>query len=95
MRSLYTYEFSFLYTTIHHNLVKDKLSGLIEITFNREGSPYLACNDRNAFYLGKTYKILCMVLSKCMWCVDLFVGQIYFDNMIKVSKDAKIRNRYI
>ena len=27
-----------------------KLTELIEQTFNREGSPYLACNDKNAFF---------------------------------------------
>ena len=49
--SLSTYDFSTLYTTLPHNLIKDKLIDLIERTFQREGSPYLACNDRNAFLL--------------------------------------------
>ena len=49
--SLSTYDLSTLYTTVPHNLTKDKLIDLIERTFNREGSPYLACNDRNAFFL--------------------------------------------
>ena len=48
--SLSTYDFSTLYTTLPHNLIKDKLIDLIERTFQREGSPYLACNDRNAFF---------------------------------------------
>ena len=52
--SLSTYEFSTLYTTLPHNLIKDKLIDLIERTFQREGTSYLACNDRNAFYFGKT-----------------------------------------
>ena len=47
--SLSTYDFSTLYTTLPHNLIKDKLIDLIERTFQREGSPYLACNDRYAF----------------------------------------------
>ena len=34
-----------LYTTLPHNLIKDKLIDLIERTFQREGSPYLACSD--------------------------------------------------
>ena len=46
-----------LYTTLPHNLIKDKLIDLIERTFQREDSPYLACNDRNAFFTSeKTYK---------------------------------------
>ena len=47
--SLSTYDFSTLYTNLPHRLIKDKLIDLIERTFNREGSSYLACNDRNAF----------------------------------------------
>ena len=58
MTSLSTYDFSTLYTTLPHNLIKDKLIDLIERTFNIEGSPYLACNDRgNFFYFGKNSKI--------------------------------------
>ena len=48
--SLSTYDFSTLYTTLPHSLIKDKLIDLIERTFQRVGSPYLACNDRNAFF---------------------------------------------
>ena len=47
---LSTYDFSTLYTTLPHNLIKDKLVDLIERTFQREGSLYIACNDRNAFF---------------------------------------------
>ena len=43
--------FSTLYTTLPHNLIKDKLIGLIERTFQN-----LACNDRNAFLLRKNLK---------------------------------------
>ena len=53
--SLSTYDFSTLYTTLPHNLIEDTLIYLIERAFNREGSPYLACNDRNAFYYEKKY----------------------------------------
>ena len=44
--SLSTYDFSTLYTTLPHNLIKEKLINLIEWTFKREGSPYIACNER-------------------------------------------------
>ena len=47
--SLSTYDFSTIYTTLAHNLIKDKLIDIIERTYNREDSPYLACNVRNAF----------------------------------------------
>ena len=48
--SLSTYDFSTLYTTLPHNLIEDKLVDLIERTFQREGSLYIACNDRNPFF---------------------------------------------
>ena len=51
-----TYDCSTLYTTLPHNLIKDKLIDLIEITFQREGSPYLACNDRNALFTSEKPK---------------------------------------
>ena len=59
--------FSTLYTILPHNLIKDKLTDLIEKkTFQREGSPYLACNVRNAFFTSAKHKeISCMVMSKC------------------------------
>ena len=47
-----------LFTLLYlRNLIKDKLIDLIERTFDREGSPYLACSDKNL-------KLSCMVLSK-------------------------------
>ena len=54
--SLSTYDFSTLYTTLPHNLIKDKLIDLLERTFQREGSPYFACNDRNAFFTSEKPK---------------------------------------
>ena len=54
--SLSTYDFSTLYNTLSHNSIKDKLTGLIERTFQREGSPNLACNDRNAFITSEKPK---------------------------------------
>ena len=57
---LSTYDFSTLYTTLSHNLIKEKLTELIEQTFKREGSLYLACNDKDAFFTSeqpKRYKL--------------------------------------
>ena len=48
--SVSTYDFSTLYTTLPHNLIQEKLTELIEQTFNREGSLYLACNEKHAFF---------------------------------------------
>ena len=52
---LSTYDFSTPYTTLPHNLIKGKLTELIEQTFNREGL-YLACNDKNAYFTSEQPK---------------------------------------
>ena len=59
---LSSYDFSTLYITctLPHDLIKVKFTELIEQTFNREGSLYLACNDKNAFFNSeqpKQYKL--------------------------------------
>ena len=54
--SLSTYNFSTLYTTLPHNLIKEKLNDLIEWTFHREDSFYLAYNLRNAFFTSEVHK---------------------------------------
>ena len=58
--SLSTYYFSTLYTTLPNNLIKEKLINLIEWTFKRKGSPYIACNERQASFTSgdtKRYKL--------------------------------------
>ena len=64
--SLSAYDFSTLYTTLPHYLFKDKYIDLIGRTFQKVGSPRLACSDRDAFLLWKKLKISCMVMLKCM-----------------------------
>ena len=54
--SLSTYDFSTLYTTLPHYLIKDKLIDLIERTFQREGSPTLHVIKEMHFLLQKTLK---------------------------------------
>ena len=61
---LSTCDFSTLYTTLPHNLIKEKLTELIEQTFNREGSLYLACNDKNAFFNPEQPKRYKLVMSE-------------------------------
>ena len=71
--SLSTYDFSTLYTTLHHNLIKEKLTELIEQTFNREGSLYLACNDKMPFLLlNNLSDINYGHVRKCVMCSIIF-----------------------
>ena len=86
MLCLSTYEFSTLYTTLPHILIKEKLINLIEWTFKREGSPYIACNERQAFYTSgdtKRYKL---------WsCQNVCEASIYLlDNIYILSYTDKL-----
>ena len=45
-----SYDFSTLYTTLPHNLIKEKLEDLIKRFFQTEGSLYIACNDRHVCF---------------------------------------------
>ena len=58
--SLSTYDFSTLNTTLPHNLIKEKLLDLIERAFKKifknEGTLYLACNDKKAFYTSTYHR---------------------------------------
>ena len=47
---LSTFDFSTLYATLPNNLIKEILKELIEQTFIREGSLYLACNENHALF---------------------------------------------
>ena len=75
---LSTYDFSTLYTTLPHNLIKEKLTELIEQTFNREGSLYLACNDKMPFLLLNNLNDIncghvreCVMHSIIFWTISL------------------------
>ena len=46
MRPVCLLKIFLLFKLLYLIMITDKLIDLIDITFNREGSPYLACNDR-------------------------------------------------
>ena len=41
--------------TLSHNLINEKLIGLIDKTFQRETAHYIACNDINAFFKSEEH----------------------------------------
>ena len=93
--SLSTYDFSTLYTTLPHNLIKEKLLDLIEWTFKRAlksyGSLYLACNDRKAFSLPLTkvgihFGHVRMCATPCPISLIIFIldlGPSYTDKLLE------------
>ena len=77
---LSTYDFSTLYTALPRNLIKEKLAGLVEQAFGREGSLYLACNDKGAFFAsgqpGRYRLWSCRGVCDALCCLSdgVFVG---------------------
>ena len=72
---LYACGFSALCAALPRGLVGEKFTELIEQTFNREGSLYLACNDKNAFFfllLNDLNDINCGHVRKCVMLSIIF-----------------------
>ena len=85
-----TYDFSTLYTTLPNNLIKDKLIDLIERTFQREGSPDFACNDRNAyFYIRKPKKY------HAWSCQDVCDAMTFLLDNIFIRFDTKVYRQVV
>ena len=88
--SLSTYDFSTFYTILPHNLIKEKLINLIEWTFKKEGSLYIACNERQAFFTSgdtKRYK---------PWsCQNVCEALIYLLNIINIRFGTKLYRQIV
>ena len=81
-----TYDFSTLYTTLPHNQIKEKLTELIEQTFNREGSLYLACNQKHAcfFTSEQPNRFKIVVMSESLLRSPLSFGQHIYKIWLKI-----------
>ena len=66
------YDFSTLYTTLPHNLIKEKLSLLIKNTYKSIGCKYIACTDSTAFLP------LILIAKNLFGLVMNFVKHLYF-----------------
>ena len=84
--SLSTYDFS----TLPHNLIKEKLTNLIEWTFEREGSPYIACNERQAFFTSEDTK-----RYKLRSCQNVCEALIYLLNNIYIRFGTKLYRQIV
>ena len=74
-----TYDFSTLYTTLPHNSFKKKLINFIETIFQREGTLYLACNNKIAFFTSDNQKLF--KLWSCQNVCDALIYLRYLDNI--------------
>ena len=73
--SVTLYDFSTLYTTLPHNLIKEKITELIEQTFNREGSLHLASFVDPFCYLCFVSAMLSRLFIAALWSLILTLPQ--------------------
>ena len=88
--SLSTYDFSTLYTTLPNNLIIEKLINLIEWTFKRKGSPYIACNERQAFFTSEDTK-----RYKLWSCQNVCEALIYLLDIIYIRFSIKLYRQIV
>ena len=58
---------SLLSALYYLNITKGKLTGLIELTFNREALLYLACNEKHTFTFLNNQNIWFVVMSEGLY----------------------------
>ena len=89
--TLSTYDFSTHYTTLPHNLIKEKLIDLIEHVFKREERLYIACNATNAFFTNEDYKRY--TLWPCQKVIEKKVQVGKDQEKAQSEKDSHSKNR--
>ena len=75
--SVSTYDLSTLYTILSHNLIKEKRTGFIEETLNREFSMYLACTEKRAFFTSEQHKIYLWLCQKICDALHYLLDNIF------------------
>ena len=79
------YDFSTLYTTLPHDLIKNQLVDLIENTFRCEEVLYLACNEGRAIFASKEHK------KYSLWtCQNVTEALIYLLDNIYIRFGSKL-----
>ena len=87
---LSTYDCSTLYTTLPHHLIKDKRIDLINRTFIRENTQYLACNEECAFFTSDVYK------NYNLWsCQNVCDALVYILDNIFIRFETKLYRQTI
>ena len=80
-----SYDFSTLYTTLPHDLIKNQLVDLIENTSRREEVLNLACNEEQAFFASKEHK------RYNLWtCQKVTEALIYLEHNIYIRFGSKL-----
>ena len=73
-----TWDFSTLYTTIPHVLLKEKMSSLVDFAFGKEKKTYIAANKDRAFWTNKLVKrYKCVTAQVLKDYINYLIDNIY------------------
>ena len=87
---LSTYDFSTLYIMLPHHLIKYKLIDLLNRTFIRKKTQYLACNEECAFFTSNVYN------NYNLWsCQKVCDALVYFLDNIFIRFGTKLYRQTI
>ena len=88
--SLSTYDFSTLYTSLPHELIKNKMQKLIQSVFARENTTFLACNKYKAFFTNSPYD------GYTMWsCTDVCHALVFILDNIFIQHDNHLYQQVV
>ena len=77
-KSIDSYDFSTLYTTLPHTLIKQKFSYLIKWSFRKSGCDYICCNRYKSFFSDDRYeKYTVWTCEDMIKAIDFLLDNIY------------------
>ena len=80
----FSFDFSALYTSLPHDLVKAKVLSLVKWSYNRESKPYLCTSDKAGFFFKNYDSYTCWPCTELCEALPFLMENIYvqFDDMV-------------
>ena len=75
-KSIATYDFKTLYTSIPHNLLKEKLKCFVEYIFKRKGKKFISPTNKNAYFTNKSNNVG-FSIEQLIECVNYVIDNSY------------------
>ena len=85
-----SFDFSTLYTSLPHDLIKEKGLCLVKLCFNRETKTYLCTSDKAGFFSNKKYD-----WYKCWTCTQFSEAFTFLIENIYVQFDGMVYQRIV
>ena len=85
-----SFDFSTLYTSLPHDLIKAKVFSLVNWCFNRESKVYLCTSDKAGFFINKKYDSY-----KCWTCTELCEAFTFLIENIYVQFEGMVHQQIV